>query len=69
MVRDDRTSAAMFGPVDPFCWFAVIPALLFAIVLALLAAYLLCVAVVVVVGLVLAFDSWVNRHRRRNYAR
>lgn len=66
MARDDRSGGpdAVFGPIDPYCWIAVIPAVLFAIVLALLGSFLMFGAVLVLVGLVVAFDSWVNRHER-----
>jgi hypothetical protein len=54
-----------FGRIDPFCLLAVLPVLLVAGILGALVNVGLGLACAVFAGLILVFDSWVNRPARR----
>ncbi|WP_329065692.1 hypothetical protein [Amycolatopsis sp. NBC_01480] len=55
------TERRYFGRLDPYCWLAVLPMLLVAALLAVMGAVALGAVCVVAAGVVLLFDSWVNR--------
>lgn len=59
--RDEEASRPKFGRIDPFCWVAVVPILLVAVAVGLLGGLWVAVALVCVAGLLVLFDSWVNR--------
>ncbi|QWF77910.1 hypothetical protein [Amycolatopsis sp. CA-230715] len=50
-----------FGRVDPFCFAAVVPLLFAAGLFAVAESRVVCAICVVLAGLLLVFDSWVNR--------
>ncbi|GAB2732146.1 hypothetical protein GCM10027174_00770 [Salinifilum aidingensis] len=50
-----------FGRIDPFCWLAAVPGVIIAIVLAMLGTWVLGFVALVMVALLLLFDSWANR--------
>jgi hypothetical protein len=50
-----------FGRIDPFCLMAVLPVLLVAGILGALVNVVLGIGFAVFAGLILLFDSWVNR--------
>ncbi|MHA6798631.1 hypothetical protein [Bounagaea algeriensis] len=50
-----------FGRIDPFCWLAAVPGVIIAIALAVLGTWVLGFVALVMVGLLLLFDSWANR--------
>ncbi|MFF1607740.1 hypothetical protein ACFVYA_08155 [Amycolatopsis sp. NPDC058278] len=52
-----------FGRIDPFCLLAVLPVLLVAGILGALVHIALGIGFAVFAGLILLFDSWVNRPR------
>ncbi|WP_410643837.1 hypothetical protein [Amycolatopsis sp. lyj-346] len=52
-----------FGRIDPFCLMAVLPVLLVAGILGALVHIALGIGCAVFAGLILLFDSWVNRPR------
>ncbi|KDO05438.1 hypothetical protein DV26_38020 [Amycolatopsis mediterranei] len=52
-----------FGRIDPFCLMAVLPILLVAGILGALVNIALGIGFAVFAGLILLFDSWVNRPR------
>jgi hypothetical protein len=54
-----------FGRIDPFCLMAVLPVLLVAGILGALVNVGLGLACAVFAGLIVVFDSWVNRPSRR----
>ena len=58
-----------FGRIDPFCLMAVLPVLLVAGILGALVNVGLGLACAVFAGLIVVFDSWVNRPSRRRGAR
>ncbi|MET9000002.1 hypothetical protein [Amycolatopsis sp. Hca4] len=56
-------SRPKFGRIDPFCLMAVLPVLLVAGILGALVHIGLGIGFAVFAGLILLFDSWVNRPR------
>ncbi|KDN17193.1 hypothetical protein [Amycolatopsis rifamycinica] len=56
-------SRPKFGRIDPFCLLAVLPVLLVAGILGALVHIALGIGCAVFAGLILLFDSWVNRPR------
>lgn len=60
--RDGSGSGRKFGRVDPFCWVAVVPIVLVAAGIGLLGGLVPAIVLVCVAGLLVLFDSWVNRH-------
>lgn len=64
----EPASGRTFGPVDPFCWIAVVPMILVAVAVTFLGAVVPAVVLVVLALLLALFDSWVNRNapRRRD---
>ncbi|MGW3994969.1 hypothetical protein ACWEF6_15910 [Amycolatopsis sp. NPDC004772] len=56
-------SRPKFGRIDPFCLMAVLPVLLVAGILGALVHIALGIGFAVFAGLILLFDSWVNRPR------
>ncbi|MGW4064646.1 hypothetical protein ACWEGE_40600 [Amycolatopsis sp. NPDC004747] len=59
----DGASRPKFGRIDPFCLMAVLPVLLVAGILGALIHWGLGVGFALFAGLILLFDSWVNRPR------
>ncbi|WP_410590082.1 hypothetical protein [Amycolatopsis sp. lyj-23] len=59
----EGTSRRKFGRIDPFCLMAVLPVLLVAGILGALVHIGLGIGFAVFAGLILLFDSWVNRPR------
>ncbi|MFD9893435.1 hypothetical protein ACFWY9_29165 [Amycolatopsis sp. NPDC059027] len=51
----------LFGRIDPYCWCAVLPLVLVAILIAVSGGLVIGMLFLVLAGLVLLFDSWVNR--------
>jgi hypothetical protein len=67
---DDGTSRRRtFGPVDPFCWFAVIPMFMVAGFVTVGGVPPVGIAVGCLAIGVLVFDSWVNRPRPPSFHR
>jgi hypothetical protein len=60
--RDESGSGRMFGRVDPFCWVAAAPMILVAVAIAFLGGLVQAVVLVCIAGLLVLFDSWVNRN-------
>ncbi len=60
----EEPSRKKFGRIDPFCLMAVLPVLLVAGILGALVNVALGIGCAVFAGLILLFDSWVNRPRR-----
>ena len=56
-------SRPKFGRIDPFCLMAVLPVLLVAGILGALIHWALGVGFAAFAGLIVLFDSWVNRPR------
>jgi hypothetical protein len=59
--RGDGTSRPIFGKVDPYCLFAVLPMLFVAGIVVALVSVPAGLVVAVVAGVVVVFDSWANR--------
>ncbi|MDX3189638.1 hypothetical protein PV458_14640 [Streptomyces sp. MN03-5084-2B] len=59
----DGSSRPKFGRIDPFCLMAVLPVLLVAGILGALIHWALGVGFAAFAGLIVLFDSWVNRPR------
>jgi hypothetical protein len=55
----------MFGRVDPFCLFAVLPMLIIAVLFILGGIAVLGVVVVLLSALVVVADSWANRPAKK----
>lgn len=64
----EPASGRALGPVDPFCWIAVVPMILMAVAITFLDAVVPAVVLVVLALLLVLFDSWANRNapRRRD---
>ncbi|GAB3158008.1 hypothetical protein GCM10027258_68270 [Amycolatopsis stemonae] len=58
-------SRPKFGRIDPYCLMAVLPVLLVAGIIGSLVNVMLGVVCAVFAGLIVLFDSWVNRPARR----
>lgn len=59
----------MFGRVDPFCLFTVVPMVIIAGVFAWSGIAILCVALIVLALLIVVFDSWTNRPIKKSAPR
>ncbi|MEV7551877.1 hypothetical protein AB0N89_19820 [Amycolatopsis sp. NPDC089917] len=64
-MSSENNGRKAFGRPDPFCLFAVVPAFLAGILMSALGVWSLAGAGFAIAGLVLIFDSWVNRPVRR----
>lgn len=65
MVEQGRERRPKFGPIDPFCLPLVAALVGVAVVLVVAGAALVGVVVGLLAGLVVLFDSWVNRDSAR----
>jgi hypothetical protein len=59
MMRESKPSK--FGPVDPFCWLAVVPLLLVTVPIGWIGLLPIAIGAAIFALGLLVFDSWVNR--------
>jgi hypothetical protein len=67
MGRDDRESGSKrrnFGPIDPFCLFAVIPLTAVGLALVFSDVAILAPVLLLIAALIVVFDSWLHRPGR-----
>jgi hypothetical protein len=59
MMRESKPSK--FGPVDPFCWLAVVPLLLVAVLIGWVGLLPVAIGLGILALGLLVLDSWANR--------